>query len=54
MFAGTGASRTVNVNPSANQSGTATITVTVTDGGGLLAIDTFLLTVKPVGYGFIA
>ena len=50
VFGGTGANRTVTVTPAANQSGTATITVTVTDGGGLTAIDTFLLTVKPVGY----
>ncbi len=50
VFAGTGASRTVTVTPAANQSGTATITVTVTDGAGLASSDSFLLTVKPVGY----
>ena len=50
VFGGTGANRTVTVTPAANQSGTATITVTSTDGGGVTAIDTFLLTVKPVGY----
>ena len=44
----TGTTRTLVATPSANQSGTTTITVTVTDGGGLTAVDTFLLTVTAV------
>jgi len=53
VFGGTGANRAVTVTPAANQSGTATITVTVTDGGGLTAVDTFVLTVKAVGYALL-
>ncbi len=45
-FGGSGANRTVIVNPTAGQSGTATITVTVTDGSGQTATDTFGVTVN--------
>jgi RHS repeat-associated protein len=48
VLGGSGTSRTLTIMPAANLSGTATITVTVTDGGGLTAIDTFVLTVVPV------
>ncbi len=46
-FGGTGANRTVTVDPVANATGFADITVTVTDEGGLTASDTFRLTVNP-------
>jgi subtilisin-like proprotein convertase family protein len=46
-FGGSGANRTVTVNPAPNQSGTATITVTVSDGE-LSANDSFVLTVNAV------
>jgi subtilisin-like proprotein convertase family protein len=47
VFGGSGANRTVTVNPATNQFGTATITMTVSDG--LLSTNTsFLLTVNPV------
>lgn len=44
---GSGASRTVTLNPSLNQTGTANITVTVSDGS-LTAQTVFTLTVNPV------
>jgi hypothetical protein len=44
---GSGANRTLNITPAANQSGTATITVSVNDGTATVS-DTFLLTVNPV------
>jgi VCBS repeat-containing protein len=47
VFGGSGAARTVTVTPAAGKTGTATITVTVTDGGGLTAIDTFVVSVQP-------
>ncbi len=48
VLGGSGANRTVTLNPAANQFGTTTITITVTDAGGLTAIDTFVLTVNGV------
>ena len=53
VFGGSGADRTVTVTPAADQSGKATITVTVTDGVGVTASDTFVLTVKAVGYSLL-
>jgi hypothetical protein len=47
LFGGSGASRTVTVNPVANRSGSATITISVTDGNGGSASDAFVLTVMP-------
>jgi VCBS repeat-containing protein len=52
VFAGTGAARTVTVTPAPNQYGSAAITVTVTDGSGLTAVETFLLSVTQVTYAF--
>ncbi|MBI5944540.1 MAG: right-handed parallel beta-helix repeat-containing protein [Chloroflexi bacterium] len=45
---GSGAARTINITPAANQYGTATITVSAIDGSTATASDTFLLTVNPV------
>src|SRR3954469_623790 len=45
-FGGSGASRTVAIQPTAGQTGTATITVVVSDGAAT-AVDTFVLTVNP-------
>ncbi len=45
VFGGSGTARTVTVTPAASASGTAMITVRVTDGGGLTASDTFVVTV---------
>lgn len=45
---GSGANRTINITPAANQFGTALITVTVTDTGNLSASQSFTLTVNPV------
>jgi hypothetical protein len=50
LFAGTGATRQMVVQPATGQSGTATITVTVSDGQ-LTASDTFVLTVGSGGGG---
>ncbi len=47
VFGGSGASRTVNVTPAANQYGEATITVTVSDGTDTTS-GSFLLTVNSV------
>ena len=44
---GSGANRTINITPAANQNGTATITVSVNDGN-VTTSDTFLLTVNPI------
>lgn len=46
-FGGSGADRTVTINPGASQSGTATITITVSDGTSSAATS-FELTVDPV------
>ena len=46
-FGGSGANRTVQAAPAANQSGTATITVSVSDGAASSS-DTFVLTVNAV------
>ena len=51
---GTGANRTIQLTPLANQFGTATITVTVTDAGGMTASDTFILTINSVNDAPIA
>ncbi len=45
VFGGSGAARTVTVSPAAGIIGTASITLTVTDGGGLQASTSFMLTV---------
>jgi uncharacterized lipoprotein YbaY len=45
---GSGASRTITLNPVANASGTSTIMVTVTDAGGASATNSFVLIVTPV------
>ncbi|MFO0941909.1 MAG: peptidoglycan DD-metalloendopeptidase family protein [Pirellulales bacterium] len=47
-FSGTGADRTVNLNPIANASGVAQVVVTVKDQAGNTAKSTFTLTVTPV------
>jgi len=47
LIGGTGANRTVTVNPNTVQSGTSTITITVTDGEGATATSSFILTVVP-------
>ena len=44
---GSGANRTVNITPAANQNGSATITVSVNDGNVTVS-DTFVLTVNAV------
>ena len=48
LFGGSGANRTVTVNPVANRFGTATITISVADGNGGSASDSFVLTVSAV------
>ena len=48
VLEGVGADRTLVLTPVANASGTSTITVTVTDGGGLSATQSFVLTVTAV------
>jgi hypothetical protein len=45
---GSGANRTINLTPAANQNGSALITVTVTDANGTIGTETFTLTVNPV------
>ncbi|MBV5267907.1 MAG: hypothetical protein JZU67_05280, partial [Burkholderiaceae bacterium] len=44
---GSGANRTIDILPAANENGSATITVSVNDGNVPVS-DTFLLTVNPV------
>ncbi len=46
-FGGSGANRTVTIDPGGSQSGTATITITVSDGTATATTD-FVLTVDPV------
>ena len=48
VLSGTGAVRSLQITPAANQSGFATITVTVNLAGGGTLMDTFTLTVNPV------
>lgn len=48
VLSGTGATRSLQITPAANQSGLAMITVTVNLSGGGTVIDTFTLTVAPV------
>jgi CSLREA domain-containing protein len=45
---GSGAVRTLQITPAANQTGTAQITISVTYSGGAVSNDTFQLTVNPV------
>jgi hypothetical protein len=45
---GSGSTRTLTINPTANQFGTSTITVTVNGGNSQSMSDTFVLTVSPV------
>ncbi len=46
VLGGSGASRTLTITPTENQSGISTIMVTVTDAGGIARSDTFVLTVN--------
>jgi hypothetical protein len=48
VFGGSGANRTVTVNPAALAFGTAMITVQVQDGSGAIATESFLITVNAV------
>ena len=48
-ISGSGSTRTITINPVANQFGSATITVNVFDNGGQSMTDTFGLIVNPVG-----
>jgi CSLREA domain-containing protein len=48
VLSGTGAARSLQITPAANQSGLATITVTVNLSGGGTLMDTFTVTVTPV------
>ncbi len=45
---GSGANRTITLNPVANQSGTTTITLRVRDGSGAITSETFVVTVNAV------
>src|SRR5205823_4059709 len=45
VLGGSGANRTVTVAPAAGQIGSSVVTLTVTDGGGLTATDTFVVSV---------
>ena len=48
VLSGTGAARSLQITPAANQSGLATITVTANLSGGGTLTDTFTLTVTPI------
>lgn len=48
VVSGSGGARSLRVSPATNQAGVATITLRVTDGDGLSAVDTFVLTVNEV------
>ena len=48
VFGGSGASRTVSVNPTPDRFGSATIRVVITDSDGGSATNSFVLTVQPV------
>ena len=48
LFGGSGANRTITLNPAANQFGTATITLRVRDGNGAITSETFGVTVNAV------
>ncbi|MBI2396782.1 MAG: tandem-95 repeat protein [Xanthomonadales bacterium] len=48
VLAGSGAARSINVVPAANQSGSSTITLRVTDTGALFTETTFVVTVTAV------
>ena len=48
VFGGSGANRTVQVTPAANQVGTTVITVTVKDANGGTKDETFTVTVNPI------
>jgi hypothetical protein len=47
-ISGTGNSRNLQITPAPGQFGSAMITLTVTDGGGLSASDSFVITVNPL------
>jgi len=48
VFGGGGSNRTVQVTPAPDRFGTTTITLQVRDASGLVATDSFVLTVRPV------
>ena len=48
LLGGSGANRTITLNPAANQSGTSTITLRVRDGNGAITSETFVVTVNTV------
>lgn len=48
VLGGSGANRTITLNPAANVSGTATVSYTVTDAGGMSVTKSFLVTVNAV------
>ena len=48
LFGGSGANRTITLNPAANHFGTSTITLRVRDGNGAITSETFVVTVNAV------